>query len=96
MPGSPLTERQLRHHLEGLSSALPVNEGGFKWVYDAQISGQREALKVIPMPVLSPAEGEEELAEAYAREYFARAVREVETLGKCTLPELVRLGRVKS
>jgi len=60
-------------------------EGGFKAVYKAEISGSREALKIIFLP--------EEVDQPEARaEIGARVTREIESLRALTSPYVVKLG----
>jgi len=60
-------------------------EGGFKAVYEAAISGVREALKVIWLP--------EDDDQADARvEIAARVTREIESIQRLNCPYVVRLG----
>ena len=65
-----------------------LDTGGFKAVYKAAISGQTEALKLIQIPA---SDGSTD-AEAFKNEMVGRVRREVEALGRCNVPEIVKLG----
>ena len=62
-----------------------LGEGGFKVVYKAQIGGHEEALKLVRIP-RDP--GDPTVEEENTR----RIRREIEILGRCTSPYLVKLG----
>jgi len=69
-----------------------LDKGGFKAVYRARIAGKVEAFKLIQIPRI---EGTED-AEAFRHEMIGRVRREVDALGQCQVPEIVRLGSVKA
>ena len=79
----------------GIRQALPqiqgiamLDTGGFKAVYRVTIGGQTEALKLIQIPA---SDGSPD-AEAFKREMIGRVRREIEALGRCNGPEIVKLG----
>jgi eukaryotic-like serine/threonine-protein kinase len=69
-----------------------LDKGGFKAVYRARIAGKTEAFKLIQLPRVD----ETEDAEAFRHEMIGRVRREVEALGQCQVPEIVKLGSVKA
>lgn len=79
---------------EGLQNALEladppvhIGTGGFKAVYRMEAPDGPEAIKAVYVP---PAGDENE--DAARAQLIARAEREIEALGKCTNPALVKLG----
>ena len=93
MTASPLLPDVLRQKLPGIDSVEPcVAAGGFKWVYGATVRGRKEALKVVMMR--ESIDIDPEAAEAFRREQVGRVCREIEALGKCRSPEIVKLGGV--
>lgn len=80
---------------DDLQRALPqiqglalLDTGGFKAVYRATLTGQQEAVKLIQIPA---SDGSTD-AEAFKREMTGRVRREIEALGRCSGPEIVKLG----
>lgn len=78
-----------------LQSALPqiqnitlLDTGGFKAVYRVTLDGQPQALKLIQIPA---SDGSTD-ADAFKREMVGRVRREVDALGRCAGPEIVKLG----
>jgi serine/threonine protein kinase len=78
-----------------LTSAFPealnlqhIATGGYKYVYRATINGRTEAFKLLALPTAGTTDAE----QAARREYIGRAQREIELLGRCSAPELVKLG----
>lgn len=67
-----------------------LDSGGFKNVYKAEIGSGIEVFKLVRLPATGATE--EELA--YRVEAVGRIRREVELLGRCNVPELVKLGTV--
>jgi serine/threonine protein kinase len=68
-----------------------IDSGGFKQVFRVKTSsGKDETLKVIALPAISDSESE----KAYYSEAVGRAKREIAILGRCTSPELVKLGSI--
>lgn len=76
---------QLKQVVEGVSDLRFINEGGFKAVYEATISGNREALKVVFIP------RDDDQSEEHS-EIFLRAKREIESLERLESPYIVKLG----
>lgn len=66
-----------------------MEKGSFKGVYKCKVNGKAEALKLIQIP--SVPVGDDDAAEAQ-KVYRARIAREIELLGKCKAPEVVKLG----
>lgn len=64
-----------------------LGEGGFKVAYRAEVKGKLEALKL----VLIPADPEDSTVEEINR---CRAYREIDILGRCPSPYLVKLGQL--
>ncbi|MDB6165437.1 MAG: kinase domain protein [Lacunisphaera sp.] len=87
MPTPPTNEKLVAAFPE-VANLEEIARGGFKIVYDAQVNGQREAFKLLALPAAAATETE----KAYRQEYIGRAKREIELLGKCATPELVKLG----
>ncbi|MCX7425751.1 MAG: serine/threonine-protein kinase [Planctomycetia bacterium] len=93
MSREPLPPAVLKDYVPGLTSVEPCfAAGGFKWVYRAVVENRVEALKVLEMRRID--DPDEELAEAFLREQYARILREIEALGKCRVPDIVKLGRI--
>ena len=65
-----------------------LDTGGFKAVYRVTIAGKKEALKLIQIPA---SDGSAD-TEALKREMIGRVRREVDALGRCNGPEIVKLG----
>ena len=65
--------------------------GGFKVVYTAMVGGNKEMFKLVCLPAVGQSDEEK---KAYRKESLGRIRREVELLGKCRRPELVKLGNV--
>lgn len=91
MAMTPLGPNVLKQKIPGVDEIEPsFAAGGFKAVYRIIVAGQAQALKVVMMKHC----GEPELEEAHLREQAARVRREIEALGKCKRPEIVRLGTI--
>jgi eukaryotic-like serine/threonine-protein kinase len=87
----PLDPDVLKRMIPGVDHIEPsFAAGGFKAVYRMTVAGQAQALKVVMMKRC----GEPELEEANLREQAARVQREIEALGKCKRPEMVKLGTI--
>lgn len=71
----------------GVSIQEEIGEGGFKVVYRADVSGRTEALKLVRIPV----DPNDPTVEETNRR---RLRRELELLGSCQTPFLVKLGQV--
>lgn len=84
----PPSSQQLFAAFPEVSNLRHKATGGFKYVYEAVINGRKEAFKLLALPSTGNSESE----RAARREYIGRAHREIELLGKCTAPELVKLG----
>lgn len=69
-----------------------LDKGGFKAVYRARIAGKTEAFKLIQLPHAENADD----AEALRHEMIGRVRREVESLGKCKVPEIVKLASMNT
>ncbi len=91
MAMTPLEPDVLKQKIGGIDDIEPsFATGGFKAVYRIAVAGRAEALKVVMMKRC----GEAELEEANLREQAARVKREIEALGKCKRPEIVKLGTI--
>lgn len=95
MAMEPLPPEILVAHVPG----LVCNEGcfargGFKWVYRASVQGRIEALKVLLIHAVDDPAADADLRDAFLREQLARVRREVEALGKCRVPQIVKLGGI--
>ena len=66
-----------------------IGSGGFKVVYLANVGGQPEALKLVSIPV-------DENDESVEEENKRRIAREINILGDCATPFLVKLGEIES
>lgn len=88
MPFTPPPNDQIFAAFPTITALDQIDGGGFKVVYRAQIAGRAEVFKLVGLP---PA-GANEDEQAYRRECMGRIRREVEILGRCQRPELVRLG----
>lgn len=67
-----------------------IARGGYKVVYRAEIAGLPEVFKLVCLP----SDNGTDEGKAYRRECLGRIRREVELLGKCQRPELVKLGHL--
>lgn len=85
---TPPTNEKLAEAFPEIANLREIARGGFKIVYDAQVNGVREAFKLLALPAAAATESE----RAFRQEYIGRAKREIELLGKCVGPELVKLG----
>jgi eukaryotic-like serine/threonine-protein kinase len=81
-------EGDLQNALPQIQNVALLDTGGFKAVYRVTLDGRTEALKLIQIPA---SDGSTD-AEAFKQEMIGRVRREVEALGRCTVPEIVRLG----
>ncbi|MCW5547375.1 MAG: protein kinase [Opitutaceae bacterium] len=84
----PPTTAQLAVAFPEVVNPQQIAVGGFKYVYRATVNGAIEAFKLLALPAVGVTEAE----KAARQEYIGRAQREVELLGKCAAPELVKLG----
>ena len=78
----------LQRALPQIQNIALLDTGGFKAVYRVTLGGRTEALKLIQIPA---SDGSAD-AEAFKREMIGRVRREVEALGCCAGPEIVKLG----
>ena len=78
----------LQRALPQIQNLALLDTGGFKAVYRVTLGGRTEALKLIQIPA---SDGSTD-AEAFKSEMIGRVRREVEALGRCTGPEIVKLG----
>jgi len=81
-------EGDLRQALPQIQDISLLDTGGFKAVYRVMLGGTTEVLKLIEIPA---SDGSQD-GDAFRREMIGRVRREVEALGRCTGPEIVRLG----
>jgi eukaryotic-like serine/threonine-protein kinase len=91
----PLLPEIVRQYLPAIGELQSCFDmGGFKWVYRAVVHGRDEALKVLAIRETPNPEGEQDQAEAFVREQYARIHREIKALAKCNVPEIVKLGAI--
>jgi serine/threonine protein kinase len=82
------TAEQIQAQFPQVEAVEFIQKGGFKAVYRARIAGRLEAFKVVHIPNLE----DEEYAEEFRVECLKRITREVQVLGRCQTPFLVKLG----
>ena len=71
-----------------------IQQGGFKAVYSATASAQKQALKLVFFPSVANPENEEEVL--LQKEVKSRVRREIELLSKLRCPEIVKLGVIRT
>ena len=81
---------KIQEAFPGLENLEEIARGGFKVVFKAQIQKKTEIFKIVKLPDM----GKTEEHKAYRSECLGRIRREVELLGKCRRPEIVKLGSV--
>jgi serine/threonine protein kinase len=91
MAFTPPTNDKILAAFPQLADLQEHARGGFKIVYKAIVGGAREIFKLVCLPAVGESDEEK---QAYRKESLGRIRREVELLGKCRRPELVKLGRV--
>ena len=77
------------------SNLQEIATGGYKVVYQGQIAGKTEAIKCVHIPSQNGngnGNGHAEDAGSIRAENLRRIYREIEILGKCRTPYLVKLG----
>ena len=82
------SDGDLQRALSQIQNIALLDTGGFKAVYRVTLAGKTEALKLIQIPASYGSAD----AEAFKREMIGRVRREVEALGRCAGPEIVKLG----
>lgn len=87
MPFPVPTAESVQAVLELPETPIHIGTGGFKAVYRAETTYGPEAIKAVYVP---PPGNEDEDSER--AQLIARAEREIEALGKCVSPVLVKLG----
>ena len=90
MSFTPPTADQIRQSFPQIAEALFLKQGGFKAVYRVAVEGRDEAFKLVNIPRLP----QPELAEQFRVESLGRIKREVQVLGSCRSPALVKLGGI--
>ena len=90
MSFTPPSADQIRQSFPQITEAHFLKQGGFKAVYRVAIGGQTEAFKLVNIPRLP----QPELAEQFRAESLGRVKREVQVLGTCRSPTLVKLGSI--
>ncbi|MBN1576449.1 MAG: protein kinase [Chitinispirillaceae bacterium] len=78
--------------IPGIKELVPLNAGGFKAVYKANINGTWEALKLIEIPTFPDRPKDEQ--SIIRQEMRGRIFREIEILERVSIPELVKLGTI--
>lgn len=69
-----------------------ISSGGYKVVYRVETDQSVEALKLVYIPDFADRSSEERALRLH--EAFGRVQREINTLARCTGPELVKLGEM--
>ncbi|MBE3045356.1 hypothetical protein IMZ48_22965 [Candidatus Bathyarchaeota archaeon] len=90
MPFTPPPDERTREAFPEVESLEEFARGGFKVVYRTIVAETREVFKLVCLP--PPGRTEEE--RAYRNECLGRIRREIELLGRCSRPELVKLGAI--
>jgi serine/threonine protein kinase len=90
MSFTPPTAEQIRQSFPQITEAHFLKQGGFKAVYRVAIGGRAEAFKLVNIPRLP----QPDLAEQFRVESLGRIKREVQVLGSCRSPVLVKLGGI--
>ena len=91
MPSPPkLNPSEVGALCPDFDSIVEIGSGGFKTVYRASADGITEVIKVIAIPA---ADGSPD-QDRYREECLQRVRREVNILGQCTTPFMVRLGKL--
>ena len=90
MSFTPPSADQIRQSFPQITEAHFLKQGGFKAVYRVAIGGQTEAFKLVNIPRLP----QPELVEQFRAESLGRVKREVQVLGTCRSPTLVKLGSI--
>lgn len=92
-----LTEIEIKELVPQVDSITRVVAGGQKTVFKVRIKGKYYALKVLRLEGRPPGAPEGEATEdepPQPEEAYSRALREVQILSECNIPEIVRLGPV--
>lgn len=76
---------------DGIATLAEVARGGFKVVYQATVGPNTEMFKLVCLPVIGRTDEER---QTYRNESLGRIRREIQLLGKCQSPELVKLGSI--
>ena len=71
-----------------------IDKGGFKSVFKAKLNGETEAIKLVKIPSFEDLQIKPELKEDFIQEAKKRLIREVNLLGKCKCPYIVKLGKL--
>lgn len=87
MPFPVPTVKNVQAALSLTEAPAHIGTGGFKAVYRTETEKGPEAIKAVYIP---PAGNEDD--DAARAQLIARAEREIEALGKCSSPALVKLG----
>jgi len=91
MAFTPPANDKIRAAFPTLVDIQEYARGGFKVVYTATVGTNCEMFKLVCLPAVGQSDEEK---KAYRKESLGRIRREVELLGKCLRPELVKLGQV--
>jgi len=91
MAFAPPSEEKIRKAFPMIADLTEFAKGGFKVVYTATVGKNCEMFKLVCLP--QAGKSDEEKA-TYRKESLGRIRREVDLLGKCRRPELVKLGRI--
>lgn len=91
MPSLPkLSHQEVESICPGFNGIEEIGSGGFKTVYRAFTEGETEVIKVIAIPSADGSPDE----DRYRDECLQRVRREVDILGQCATPFMVRLGKL--
>jgi serine/threonine protein kinase len=85
------TNDLLRSAFPEINDLREYTRGGFKVVYYATVGETQEIFKLVCLPEIGESDEEK---QTYRKESLGRIRREVELLGRCQQPELVKLGTV--
>lgn len=88
MAFTPPSPQQIKEVFPQFTDLVFLKQGGFKAVYRAMRAESVEAFKVVHIPEVAG----DEAAEEYRKESLGRVTREIEILGSCQSPTLVKLG----
>ncbi len=94
MQFDPSFFRELKKVLNKYQNLEYVDKGGFKFVFKAELNEEYEAIKLVKVPSLDELEVKEELKEDFIQEIKKRLIREVNLLGRCRSPYIVKLGKL--
>lgn len=89
MSFTPPKDELVRQAFPQIQNLTLLALGGFKAVYRASIGNKTEAFKLMQIPSVVPNDPD---SDAFRIEMVGRVRREVDALGNCIVPEIVKLG----